>query len=102
MYARRTEAVFSGRKRQRTAVAIFERVHLLADDVGFFTDASRKQRGFFKNRSANLVIVVSREYTARRGLHSIPDGARRRQNVASALHRSNHDCSSLYKRAART
>ena len=41
-------------QRQRTSVAILKRVHLFADDVGFFTDAAREQRSLFQDRRANL------------------------------------------------
>ena len=87
--------MFSGPQRERAAVAILEGVHLLADDVGLFADAARKQRRLFEDRSANFVVVEARENSPRRRFHLVPDGARWRQNVARAFDAVDQRCSSL-------
>src|ERR1035441_133267 len=74
-----------GTKRERTAIAVIESVHLLADDVGFFTNSAREQRGFLQNWRANLLIVVGAEKLARDRFHLIPGGAGRGKDVAHAL-----------------
>ncbi len=61
-------------QRQRTAVAILESVHLLADDVGLFAHAARKQRRLFQDRRADLLVVVLAERLRARPL---PPGSRR-------------------------
>ena len=44
-----------------------------------------EQRGLLENRRADLLVVVDAKHLARRGLDVIPDGARRRQNVARSF-----------------
>jgi hypothetical protein len=77
-------------QRERTAVAIFERVHLFAHDVGLFADAARKQRRLFQDRRADLLVVVLAKDLARNRFHLVPGGAGRRKNVPRAFDGFNH------------
>ncbi len=77
-------------QRERTAVAIVERVHLFADDVGLLAHAARKQSRLFENRRADLLIVVDAKNLARNRFHLIPDGAGRGKDIASAFDCFNH------------
>jgi len=80
---------------QRTAIAVFEGIHLFIDDVGFFANAAREQSRLLENRGTNLLIVKTREDAAGGRFHLIPDSARRRQDVAHSFDAVDQACSSL-------
>ena len=82
-------------QREGGAVAVLERVHLFADDVGFFAHAAREQLRLLENRRADLVVIRGAKDFPRLPLDEIPEVARRRQNVPSPFDRANHGCSSL-------
>ena len=48
-------------QRQRSVIAVLERVHFLGDDVGFLADATREQLRFFQNRCADFVVIIGAE-----------------------------------------
>ena len=77
-------------QRERTAVAIFECVHLFAHDVGLFADAARKQRRLFQDWRADLLVVVLAKDLARNRFHVVPGGAGRRKNIARAFYGFDH------------
>src|SRR6185312_7809023 len=74
-----------GSQRQRTPVAILERVHLLAHDVGVRSNAAREKLRLFENRRANLSVIERPKNFARSPLDVVPDRARRRQNISCSL-----------------
>ncbi len=68
------------------AGAIFPRVHLFGDDVGFFADAAGEELGVFKDGGANFAEVVAGEDAARGGFDAVPEFGFRRQKIARAAH----------------
>ena len=76
-------------QRERRAVAVLERVHLLGDDVGLFADAAREQLRLLEDRRADLVVVVAcgrpRAPPPRRGSTRPLDGGRMSRVPLTAL-----------------
>src|SRR5579884_631822 len=77
-------------QRERAAVAVLERVHLLPDDIGLFADTARKQGRFLEDRRPDLLVVVAPENVARDRFDMVPHRARRRENIPRPLYRFNH------------
>ena len=61
-----------GPQRERRAVAVFEGVHFLRNDVGFLPYAAREELRFFEDRGADFVVVVGAENLARDALNAVP------------------------------
>src|SRR5690242_4807954 len=72
------------------ASAIFPCIHLLSDDVRFFTHRTREELRLFEDWRANLVKVVDTKYLTRCRFDKIPQCRVRRQQVASSSDSFNH------------
>ncbi|MPN45321.1 hypothetical protein SDC9_192888 [bioreactor metagenome] len=68
-------------QRQAAAAAVFERVHFLANHLGFITESALKHLGIFKDRSPELPIAVAGKYRACRIFQIPPPAALVRENV---------------------
>ena len=82
---------YSGRifraHRQRAALTVGERVHLLVDDVGRLADGPLEERGVFQHGRADLGVPPRSEGLARDPLRLRPALALRRKEVARPLDR---------------
>ena len=73
MYARITEAVFSGRS-VREVPSRSSKVYISFETMSVScADAAREKLRFFEDRSADFVVVVRAENFARDRLHAVPD-----------------------------
>src|SRR5206468_12825564 len=72
-------------------VAIRESVHLLGNDIGFFTDSTNEQLGRLKNRGADFTESVGVERLTQSRLEGVPDFDVSWKNVVCAANRLNHE-----------
>ena len=60
-------------QRERRTVAVLERVHFLADDVGIRAHAAREELRFLEDRRADFAVAICAKYRPRCGFDAVPD-----------------------------
>ena len=69
---------------QALAIAVFEGIHLLLDDIGHFADGALEQLGFFHNGQPDFLVGVSLQHASRAIFQVLPINGVRRQDVVHA------------------
>src|SRR5579871_1335418 len=72
-------------KADRAVVAIFEGVHLFADDIGIAADGTGKKFGGFEDGRANFAKAEGSEDLATEGFDAIPQLCVWRQKIAGTF-----------------
>ena len=79
-----------GPERQGVALAVGKGVHFLGHDVGVVADGAGEELGALEQRQTDLLVAVEVKNLPGHGLHPLPPGSLRRQDVPHAANRFNH------------